>query len=66
MKTVHPKAASDLSMSTAQLFGSGPKWTITCGSCNGTFRKRIPMIDRPGIQCPYCGDVNVLPVVITR
>jgi len=66
MNTVTPKDASGFNMSIAQLFGYGPKWSITCGSCSGTFKKRIPMINRPGVQCPYCGDINVLPVVITR
>lgn len=51
-------------MSIAQLFGSGPKWTITCGSCNATFRKRIPMVDNPGIPCPSCSAINVLPIEV--
>jgi len=64
MKTVEPIQATGYNMSLAQLFGSGPKWTITCGECKGTFRKRIPMIENPGIPCPYCGSVNILPVTI--
>lgn len=51
-------------MSIAQLWGSGPKFTITCGNCSNTFSKRIPMVDNPGIACPNCGAVNKLPVTI--
>lgn len=51
------------SMSIAQLFGSGPKFTITCGNCRATFKKRIPMISHPGIVCPRCSTVNILDVV---
>ena len=47
-------------MSIAQLWGSGPKLTITCGHCSITFKQRIPMINNPGIKCPNCGVVNVL------
>jgi len=66
MVLVTPKEISGWSMSLAQLFGSGPKFTITCGSCEGTFKKRIPMIDSPGIACPYCGAINKLPVEVRR
>lgn len=64
MKTVNAKEASGFSMSLTQLFGYGPKWTITCGQCSGTFRKRIPMITHPGVQCPYCGTINIIPVTV--
>ncbi len=60
MNTAFPKAAGGFNMSIAQLWGSGPKWTITCGDCEATFSKRIPVIDRPGIICPHCGTVNIL------
>ena len=66
MQTVTPKNANGFNMSLAQLFGSGPKWSITCGGCSGTFKKRISMIDNPGISCPYCGAINVLQVTISR
>lgn len=66
MTTVKPAAASGFNMSIAQLWGSGPKWTITCGGCRMTFRKRIPMVDNPGIRCPGCGAINVLPVTISH
>ena len=64
MTTVTPKSFSGWSMSVAQMFGSGPKFTVTCGQCEGTFKKRIPMVDRPGVQCPYCCAINRLGVVI--
>lgn len=64
VKTVKPKNATGWNMSLAQLFGSGPKWTITCGDCSGTFKKRLPMVDNPGVQCEYCGAINVLPYKI--
>ena len=62
MNAVTPKAFAGWNMSIAQLFGSGPKWTITCGGCAATFKKRIPMMDKPGIACPHCGAINVLPI----
>lgn len=49
-------------MTLLQLFGVGPKWDITCGNCSATFTKRLPLIDRPGLVCPRCGAVNVLPI----
>ncbi len=59
--TVRPKSASGFNFS---LFGSGPKWTITCGKCSGTFRERIPMVNQPGVRCPYCGAINKLPLFV--
>lgn len=47
-------------MTIFSLLGYGPKWDISCGECEGTFRKRLPLIDNPGIQCPYCGAINIL------
>lgn len=61
--TVEPAYYSGWNMSLAQLFGSGPKWTITCGACHVTFKKRLPMVSRPGVACPSCGAVNVIPVM---
>lgn len=60
MKSVQALAAEGLNTSFLQLFGVGPKWTITCGSCRATFRKRLPFVDHPGIICPQCGVVNVV------
>lgn len=65
MKTVTPSEASGFNMSLTQLWGSGPNWTITCGKCSMTFKERIPMVDNPGIRCPGCGAINVLPVKIS-
>ena len=60
MKTVIPKYFEGVNISIAQLFGSGPKWTITCGNCEMTFKRRIPMIEEPGILCPHCNAINKL------
>ena len=62
MKRVKPHSFSGWSMSLAQLWGSGPKFTITCGDCRGTFKKRVPMVDSPGVQCPHCLSINVMPL----
>ncbi len=64
MNKVTPIFVQGWNASIAQLWGSGPKFTITCGSCEGTFKKRIPMIDNPGISCPYCSSINIIPVTI--
>lgn len=63
-KVVTPKYFEGWNMSLAQLFGSGPKFTITCGNCSGTFQKRIPIVNHPGIACPYCGAINRLPIEV--
>ncbi len=64
MNIVKPKYIEGWNMSIAQIFGSGPKLTITCGVCEGTFKKRIPMINNPGVYCPYCNTINKIPMVI--
>ncbi|KKM69599.1 hypothetical protein LCGC14_1449120 [marine sediment metagenome] len=64
-KTVRPIDFHGWNMSLAQLVGLGPKFAITCGSCRRTFKKRIPMVDAPGIECPSCRAINVLPITIT-
>ena len=66
MGITKPSAVSGMNMSIAQLWGSGPKWTITCGVCDVTFKIRVPMIDHPGIKCPNCGTVNIMPFVVSR
>ena len=63
--SIFPKDAKGYNMSIAQLWGSGPLWTIICGQCEMTFQKRIPMIDNPGVACPNCGTVNKLPLVVS-
>jgi len=60
------KDGHGLNMSLLGLFGIGPKWTLTCGSCATSFRARIPMVDRPGVRCPHCGVVNVLSLKWSR
>jgi rRNA maturation endonuclease Nob1 len=62
LKTVRPKDFSGLNMSLAQLFGSGPKFTIQCGNCSIWFKQRISMVDQPAAKCPYCGAINLLPL----
>lgn len=64
--SVAPKAFHGWSMSIAQLWGGGPKFTITCGECEATFRRRISMVDNPGVVCPACHTVNVIPVVMSH
>ena len=66
MVTVDPKGFTGWNMSIMQLFGSGPKITITCGKCSNTFTQRIQMVDNPGSPCPHCGVVNVLPLTVDR
>ena len=58
---LRPIAFEGLNMS---LHPSGPKLTITCGGCRATFRKRVPMVDNPGVTCPRCGATNVLPIEV--
>ena len=64
--SVRPLRASGYSFSVMQIFGKGPKWSITCGKCRATFETRIPMIDFPGIPCPSCREVNILPIEVTH
>jgi hypothetical protein len=66
MEKVIPKAASGYNMSIASIWGSGPKWAISCGRCEITFKARVPMVDSPGLKCPHCGVINILPIVIGR
>lgn len=61
-KTVKPISAEGNNMTLLQLFGKGPLWTITCGGCRATFEKRLPLVDNPGVSCPHCGAVNVIPI----
>lgn len=63
-KWVKPAAFTGWNMSLFQLFGSGPNFTITCGACYATFKKRLPMVDNPGVECPVCDTVNRVPVVV--
>jgi len=50
-----------------QVFGSGPKFAITCGACSTTFNQPIPMVDDPCLfMCPICGAVNVLALKVTQ
>lgn len=59
-KTVYARDFRGLSMSLAQLWGSGPKFTVQCGHCDGVFKDRIIMVDYPRLRCPFCGTVNIL------
>ena len=60
VKVVEPKLARGYSMTLLQLFGVGPKWHFTCGSCSASFSTRLPIVDEPGVVCPNCGTVNIL------
>lgn len=64
METVEPYNFSGYSMSLAQFFGKGPMFHVSCGKCRSSFSKRVPMVDYPGLRCPECGAVNILPVTI--
>lgn len=65
-KKVTPASASGWNMSLAQIFGLGPKWVITCGVCGRTWKERLPMVDNPGLECPSCKTINVIPVEVKR
>lgn len=62
---VTPNSASGYTMSIAQLWGSGPKWAISCGACSLTFKTRLPMVSQPGVKCPGCGAINVIPIEVS-
>jgi len=62
MDIVKPHYFEGWNMSVAQLWGSGPKFTIICGNCYEQFSKRVAMVDNPPARCPNCGAVNVLPL----
>ena len=64
MEKVIPYNFQGYSMSLAQIFGKGPMFHVTCGKCRASFSKRIPMVDNPGLQCPTCGVINVMPLVL--
>ena len=36
----------------------GKPWTITCGRCQWTWRKRLPVAEHVTVECPMCGGVN--------
>ncbi len=63
-ETVRPHDFNGYNMSLAQIFGRGPMFHITCGKCRTSFSKRVPMVDQPGLRCPECGVVNIIPIVI--
>ena len=62
-KPVIPISAEGNDSTLFELFGIGPLWTITCGACCSTFKKRLPLVDNPGIVCPNCQTTNVLHVI---
>lgn len=63
-QVVNARYCEGLSMSAAALFGSGPKFSITCGSCGCGFKARIQMVDYPVVKCP-CGTPNRLNLVMS-
>jgi hypothetical protein len=64
MKIVNPKSLRGYGLSWNLNLFSGPKLTITCGNCEATFEKRVPIIDHPVVICPYCNSGNKLPLVV--
>jgi len=64
MKIVNAHNCSGMNMSIAQLWGSGPKFTVTCGECYSNFKERIQMVDYPVVKCPVCQTPNRLNLVI--
>lgn len=62
-EVVWAKYFSGLNMSLAQLWGSGPKFSVVCGRCSGGFKARIQMVNYPIVVCP-CGTPNKLDLVI--
>ena len=64
-RVVWAKWVEGMTMSIAQMFGSGPNMTVCCGSCPGVFKKRIQMVDYPCVVCPYCRAINKLNIVMT-
>lgn len=64
MKTTTPTNFSGWNWSLTQIFGVGPKLTVNCGECNLTFSKRIQLISNPGVQCKYCGAINIIPITV--
>lgn len=59
---VAPYQFSGRSMSIWGIFGVGPMFNITCGKCGTSFRKRLPLLDKPKILCDTCGCLNEIPV----
>lgn len=64
--TTLPYRCRGLNMSLLQVFGVGPKYHIVCGKCLTAFSKRVPMVSFPGIPCPNCRVVNILPFVLDK
>jgi hypothetical protein len=64
IKKVIAKQCSGWNMSIMQLFGSGPKLKIQCGECGGWFSKRVMMVNRPTVLCPFCKIMNILPITV--
>lgn len=65
-KIVKPRDFSGFNFSPMMIFGIGPKFAITCGNCFLSFEKRIPLVDNPGLCCPHCDCINVMPLGVGR
>lgn len=61
-KVIRPRELKMMNMSPLQILGLGPVATITCGKCGYTWKERVPMVEEPGMACPRCKEVNVLPL----
>ena len=66
MKTVEPNWFRGYNLSWNFNILSGPKFTINCGACNNTFKKRIDVVHKPAVVCPFCGAVNKLDLTVSR
>ena len=66
MNTVTPAYFKGYNTSWNLNLFSGPKYTITCGSCNHTFQERIIVMDYPTVVCPACRAVNKIPLVVSN
>lgn len=64
MNTTSPYSFYGKSGTLLQIFGMGPMFNITCGKCKASFSKRVPIVDNPGLKCPTCGAINILPLVV--
>jgi hypothetical protein len=63
LNIIRPAKCVGFNWTPLSILGLGPKFYITCGSCQLTFPKRLPPVDRPGIECPKCKAINILPII---
>lgn len=66
VKRVMAKEAIGFNISWNLNILSGPLFTITCGNCSYTFRKRLIVKDYPEVICPVCGSINIISLITGR